>query len=180
MRTTRILLAALPAFALGLGILSAQQPQQTAAPRSVAPAQAEPVPMTPEVFTRGQSIAAAADILRRRGIEFWEGFGEVIVSDSDLSCLNFKLDADHTYVELYFSKSRRTVSGLTLVFYPSRLAHSKTTESNISAQSLFLYPDSTYAVHFSKPQSLEALDRRDAEINQRKSVYPTSNFGKGS
>lgn len=171
MQTTRIVLVALPAFALGIGILSAQQPQQTALPRSAAPA-LEPQPMRPETFTVGQSIDAATEILRRRGIEFHEGFGDVIVYNDDLACLNFRLDADHTAVKLCFSKTRRVVTGVTLVFYPSRPAHSEMTESNISAQSLFLYPDTTYAVHFSKPQSPEALNRRDAAIKQRTSEYP--------
>jgi hypothetical protein len=172
MPAPRVVFILLAAFGIGVGIISAQTPQQTAAPKSAALVGSQPQPMRPETFTIGQSIDAAAEMLRRRGIEFHEGFGDVIVSNDDLACLNFRLDADHTSVELCFSKTRRTITGLRLVFYPSRLAHSKSTESNISAQALFLYPDTTYAVHFSKPASLEELDRRDAAIRLRKSEYP--------
>ena len=136
----------------------AQSPQQVAAPQQ------------PETIAIGQTLDAAMDILRRRGIEFGEGGFSFAMRDPDASNLHFTLDPNHTRVALFYSKSRRTVTGVSMFFFPSRLGHAKSTESQVPAQAIFLYPDGNYAVRFTKPPTLEELN--EFEANLPKSTNP--------
>lgn len=174
MRATAIILGALLVLAIGVRILSAQPPQQTSAP--AAAGRLAPPSTTPEIVAVGQSLDTAVAILQRRVIEFGEGLEAVIPMDPDRSNLFVRLDADHTTAVVHFSKVQRVVTGITMNFYPSRLNNGIGERSRLPAQAVFLYPDATYAVHFSKPSTPEELDRRDAEIRQRKNQSPAPNF----
>jgi len=161
--------------------LAAQSPQQTVTQQTVAPRQttapqqfAAPATAPPETIAIGQSLDDAMDILRGRGIEFGENGFSFAMTDQDLSHLHFTLDPNHTSVALFYSKSRRTVTGLSMFFIPSRLNGAKSKQSQVSAQAIFLYPDGTYAVRFTKPLTLDELKEREARLPKHE--YPPANF----
>jgi hypothetical protein len=147
----------------------AQSQQQTAGPQQAA----APAPAAPETIAIGQSLDGAMEILRRRGVEFGEGHFSFTNVGPDNAFLHITLNPNHSTVCLTYSKSRRIVTGLSMVFIPSRLSGSKIKESWVSARAIFLYPDTTYAVHFTKPLTLEELNEREAII-RRKLAEPPS------
>ena len=129
-------------------------------------------PPKPKSIIIGQSLESVSGILKQQGIEFSEGGFAITRSDPDRSNLFFKLDEDHTWVCAYFSISKQTITGLSIVFFPDRTSQAKAFRSWISATELALYPDKSYAVHFSKPLTREQL--REAEANRPKDEFPKS------
>jgi hypothetical protein len=112
-----------------------------------------------------QPLSEATAVLEARQIEFAEGGFAFTRGDPDRSNLIFTLDENNTYVCAFFSQSRQSITGLSMVFFPSRAAHSKLTQSFVSATELTLHPDNSYTVHFSVPLTLE----RDQKLE---SSYP--------
>lgn len=131
-------------------------------------------PSKPKSITIGQSLESVSEILKSHGIEFGEGGGEFAQAE-DVSHLSFSLDLNHTHAYVLFSKSKQTITGLDIVFVPSRKNQYKGSQSHISATELVLYSDRSYAVHFSKPPTREELE--EAEANLPKEEVPKSNFG---
>ena len=146
------------------GIALAQQNSQVTAP-----------PKPKSIFI-GQSLKSVSEILKQQGIKFGEGGGSfsygVGPGAKDISNLFFTLDENHTHVYAFFSKSRQTITGLQVEFIPSRKLPYKAYQSHLSATELILYPDTSYAVHFSKPHTKEELD--EAEANRPKEEVPKS------
>jgi hypothetical protein len=147
------------------GIALAQQNSQVTAPSK------------PKSIFIGQSLKSVSAILNQQRIEFGEEGGS-FASDveaprqSDISNLSFTLDENHTHVYAFFSKSKQTITGLHVEFIPSRRSPYKAYQSHLSATEVTLYPDTSYAVHFSKPLTREELDEADA--NRPKDEVPKS------
>ena len=118
----------------------------------------------------GQSLEAATNVLESRGIQFGEGGFAFARSDPDRSNLVFNLDPNHADVCVYFSKSKSTITGISLVFYPARKQRSKSGEAWISANEILLLQNRSYSVTFTTPITEEELKR--AEDNVPKSQYP--------
>ena len=131
-----------------------------------------PLPPEPMRISIGQSLESVVAILRKQGLEPREGGFEFSQGDPDQSYLHFTLDEDHTVACAFFSRSRQSITGLSMLFFPSRTAQFKANQSWISASSIVLYPDTTYAVHFLKPLTPDQL--RAAEASRPKSQYPGS------
>lgn len=162
MRQAIILAASLSL--LGSPFALAQQ-MQVAAPK------AEEKPQT--IFI-GQPLQDAVQALRQRGYEFHEGGWEIVLSDRDVSNLTFKVDDDHAFVAVFFSKSKQVVTSISMVFVPQRGYGSKLAESWVAATSIVLYPDTSYAVRFAKPRTKEEIDA--AEANRPKVTLPPMSF----
>lgn len=118
----------------------------------------------------GQSLEAATDVLKKRGIKFGEGGFAFARTDPDHSNLYFNLDPNHADVCFNFSKFKSTITGISLVYYPARKQRSKSGESWISAEEILLHQNRSYSVTFSVPITEEELKR--AEDNAPKNQYP--------
>lgn len=118
----------------------------------------------------GQSLEAATNALKDRGITFGEGGFAFARTDPDRSNLYFNLDPNHADVCAYFSKSKSAITGISLVFYPARKQRSKSGEAWVSADEIFFRQDRSYSVTFTTPITEEELKR--AEDNSQKSQYP--------
>lgn len=118
----------------------------------------------------GQSLETATNVLKSRGIKFGEGGFAFARTDPDRSNLVFNIDPNHADVCLYFSKSKSTITGISLVFYPSRKQRSKSGEAWISANEVLLLENRSYSVIFTTPITEEELKR--VEDNVPKSQYP--------
>jgi hypothetical protein len=118
----------------------------------------------------GQSLEAATNVLKNRGIKFDEGGFAFARTDPDRSNLYFNLDPNHADVCASFSKSKSTITGISLVFYPARKQRSKSGEAWISANEILLLQNRSYSVTFTTPITEEELKR--AEDNALKNQYP--------
>jgi hypothetical protein len=125
----------------------------------------------------GQSLDDTCAILKARSIEFGEGGFAFALGDPDRSNLHFQLDEDHTSVCVFFSKSKQVVTGISLVFFPSRREQSKTTRTWVAATEVLLHEDRSYSVRFSKPLTAEELRKREAA--QPKSQIPRATVPNG-
>lgn len=124
----------------------------------------------PAAIHVGQNLDSALAILSQQKIEVSEGGFAFPKLNPDQSNLVFNVDANHTTVCAFFSRSQRKITGLSIVFSPSRKTHRKSNESWVKARELYLFSDSTYAVRFDKPISKTELDRIEAK--QPKSELP--------
>jgi len=124
----------------------------------------------PKIFI-GQPLRDALAVLAARKIEVHEG-GFAVAYQPDQSHLSFKLDDDHTWVCAGFSRSRQTITDISMVFFPSRTLGAKLYESWLPAVALTLHPDTSYTVQFAKPRTLE--QNPEAERNRPPPVYPSS------
>ncbi|HUG18741.1 MAG TPA: hypothetical protein VMM56_07165 [Planctomycetaceae bacterium] len=122
----------------------------------------------------GQSLDLVKSILTKREIEFAEGGFAFAKGDPDRANLIVIIDKNHTYACVHYSKSQSKVTGLQMVFFPSRSQHGKANESWLSATELQLNNDRTYAVLFSPPSTDDEL--RKFEENRPKPQLPM--FGK--
>jgi hypothetical protein len=86
-----------------------------------------------------------------------------------------KLDENHAWVCVYFSRSRQESTGISMVFFPSRAAHDKSRESWIPATEIVLHADTSYIVRFSKPLTITQL--RELEAKRPKPQLSPSKFG---
>ncbi len=118
----------------------------------------------------GQSLKDATNVLKNRGIKFGEGGFAFARTDPDRSNLYFNLDPNQADVCAYFSKSKSTITGISLVFYPARLQRSKSGEAWISADEILLLQNRSYSVTFTTPITEEELKR--AEDNAPKNQFP--------
>lgn len=118
----------------------------------------------------GQSLEDATNVLKNRGIKFGEGGFAFARIDPDRSNLYFNLDPNHADVCAYFSKSKSTITGISLVFYPARKQRSKSGEAWISADEVLLLQNRSYSVTFTTPITEEELKR--AEDNAPKNQFP--------
>jgi hypothetical protein len=118
----------------------------------------------------GQSLEDATNVLKNRGIKFGEGGFAFARTDPDRSNLYFNLDPNHADVCAYFSKSKSTITGISLVFYPARKQRSKSGEAWISADEVLLLQNRSYSVTFTTPITEEELKR--AEDNAPKNQFP--------
>ncbi len=124
---------------------------------------------TDRIFV-GQSLEAATNVLKNRGIKFGEGGFAFARTDPDRSNLYFNLDPNHADVCAYFSRSKSTITGISLVFYPARKQRSKSGDAWISANEVLLLQNRSYSVTFTTPVTEEELKR--AEDNAPKNQYP--------
>ncbi len=118
----------------------------------------------------GQSLEAATNVLKNRGIKFGEGGFAFARTDPDRSNLYFNLDPNHVDVCAYYSKSKSSITGISLVFYPARKQRSKTGEAWIAANEILLRQDRSYSVTFTVPITEEELKR--VEDNAAKNQNP--------
>jgi hypothetical protein len=118
----------------------------------------------------GQSLEDATNVLKNRGIKSGEGGFAFARIDPDRSNLYFNLDPNHADVCAYFSKSKSTITGISLVFYPARKQRSKSGEAWISADEILLLQNRSYSVTFTTPITEEELKR--AEDNAPKNQFP--------
>lgn len=125
--------------------------------------------VTDRIFV-GQSLEDATNVLKNRGIKFGEGGFAFARTDPDRSNLYFNLDPNHSDVCAYFSKSKSTITGISLVFYPARKQRSKSGEAWISADEILLLKNRSYSVTFTTPITEEELKR--AEDNAPKNQFP--------
>ncbi len=123
----------------------------------------------------GQSVEVATNVLKNRGIKFDEAKFSQVRTDPDISNLYFNLDPNHADACAYYSKSKSTITGIALIFYPSRKQRAKF-EPRISAKELVLYQDRSYSVTFSIPITEEELKR--AEESAPKNQYPQNSSSK--
>lgn len=114
---------------------------------------------TQRVFV-GQSLQDAMDALRNCDIKFGERDGFAFArTDPDRTHLYFNLDPNHADVCAYFSKSKSTITGISLVFYPSRKLRSKSGDAWVSAKEIVIKRDRSYSVTFAAPITAEDLRR---------------------
>lgn len=125
---------------------------------------------TPDRLFVGQSLEQAKSILTKRKIEYDEG-GFAFASDPDHAHLSVVIDKNHTYACVFYSKSQSKVTGLRMVFFPSRTQHVMLNESWLPATELRLNNDRTYAVLFSPPLTDDELKK--IEENQPKPQLPS-------
>jgi hypothetical protein len=110
----------------------------------------------------GQSIETAKDALSKHKIEFGEGGFAFAKSDPDRANWIVIIDKNHTYACVHYSKSQSKVTGLQMVFFPSRTNHGKANESWLSATELQLNDDRTYSVRFSPAMTDDELKKAEA------------------
>jgi hypothetical protein len=111
----------------------------------------------------GQPLEEVKRILGNAKLDWIEGGFELHIPDRDESAGAFTLDNEHTSVCLFYSKSKQVVTGIQMVFIPSRAAECKLNRSWISASQLQLHDDGSYSVTFIAPQSSD---------NGKKWTYP--------
>ena len=114
--------------------------------------------VSPTKLFIGQRLADAKKALSERQIEFGEGGFAFAKGDPDEANLFVTIDKNHTYACVYYSKSRSQVSGLHMVFFPSR-KHGKVAESWLPATELQLNKDRSYTVTFSPPLTDDELKK---------------------
>lgn len=119
----------------------------------------------------GQRLQAAKQVLERRHIQHHEGGFALRKRDADESHLSFRLDEEHTWVCVFYSKDQGSITGISMVFSPSRQSD-KYSQSWIPATKIDLYADSSYAIKFSKPRTSEQI--KEAEANRSESQFPPS------
>jgi hypothetical protein len=119
----------------------------------------------------GQSVQTAKDLLTNCGIKFGEVGFALARTDPDRSNLFFNRDPDHTDVCAYFSKSKSTITDISLVFYPARNQRSKSGEAWISANEIIMRKDRSYSVSFTTPITEEEILKR-AENHIPNNQYP--------
>jgi hypothetical protein len=94
----------------------------------------------------GQLLSDALAVLRAREIEWHEGgFAEIRLND-DVGDLSFVVEK-RRLVRVFYSKSTKKISGISLVMYPDQRA-SKLTQVVCDAKSVRLEDDGSYLVHF--------------------------------
>jgi hypothetical protein len=120
----------------------------------------------------GQPLADAKNALSAQQIEFGEGGFAFAKGDPDQENLIVIIDKNHTHACVYYSKSRSRISGLHLVFFPSR-KHGKLVESWLPATELQLNSDRTYSVTFS-PSFIEDELRQLEESRTEPQLPPNS------
>lgn len=123
----------------------------------------------------GQSLESATNALKNRGIKFGEGGFAFARTDPDLSNLFFNLDPNHADVCVNFSKSKSSITGISLVFYPARKQRWKSDEAWISADEILLLQNRSYTVTFTIPITEEDLKRFEdsAPKNQLMQLPPS-------
>ena len=98
----------------------------------------------------GQTIADAQGILRDHRVDFSEGGFALASTNDDESHFSCVLDKQNAYAAIFYSKSAKTVTGMSIVFFPTG-NHAKSTEAWVPARSITLEDDGSYAVHFLPP-----------------------------
>lgn len=119
----------------------------------------------------GQTLEEAKNRLTKQGIEFAEGGFAFAKGDPDRAILIVVIDKNHTYACVHYSKSQAKVTGLRMVFFPSRSQHGKSNESWLPARELQLNTDRTYSVLFSPPLTDDELKK--SEENRPKPQLPS-------
>jgi hypothetical protein len=112
----------------------------------------------------GQPIEETQRLIKEREIEFGEG-GFSFADRDDAANLIVVLDKNSTYAAIHYSKSKKAVTGISLVFYPPGRPQ-KSYQAWLSAKSITLETDGSYAVHFLPPRSVDPAEPK------RQSVYP--------
>ena len=82
-----------------------------------------PSPQQPETIFVGQSLDQAVQALRTRKLEFVEGGLQIAYTGtnaSDASNQLFTLDEEHVDASVFFSKSKKTVTGIQLICHPAQ------------------------------------------------------------
>lgn len=120
-------------------------------------------------ITVGKSLLDAQKALRLRNIDFHEGGFAFGRRDPDRSNLFFKLDDNHTWGCAFFSRSSQKITGISLVFFPSKTSHRKVNESWLRVQRVSLHDDKSYTAHFLPPTT-------PAEDRNRRQSQPTTGF----
>ncbi len=80
------------------------------------------------------------------------------LTNDDLANLSFTLDEDHTRACVFFSKSSKAVTGISLVFFPSENQPGKLYQSALQAKSVRFNADRSYTVHFAPPMTDQQRD----------------------
>ena len=91
----------------------------------------------------------------------------------DIENIFVRLDADHMNACLWYSKTTRQVTRMSIVCFPRRRS-GKLYHTWIPVDQIALNSDGTHSIAFTKPLTIPQLDARDAEAakHKRKSVLP--------
>ncbi len=116
-----------------------------------------PVATEAKVFV-GQSLDDAKKAMSSRKIDFHEGGFAFAKGDPDESNLIVIIDKSHTWACVWYSKSKSQVTGLAMVFRPSRQAV-KPEQSWLPATELLLNEDRSYSVKFKPPLTDEEIKK---------------------
>ncbi len=95
----------------------------------------------------GQSITDVLAVLHHHGIKSNEGSLQLTGGDNDTVDVYFVLDNKNTSVAVFYSKSNKKVTGITLIFHPNGLPQ-KLYQSWLEAKGIKLEKDRSYSVHF--------------------------------
>jgi hypothetical protein len=95
----------------------------------------------------GQEISKAEQVLRDRGISFSVDSLAIVSSCKDGAHLSFSLDSKQAFAVVFYSRVERTISSISLVFYPEGKPQ-KSSRSWLEASSVTLEDDGSYSVRF--------------------------------
>lgn len=123
----------------------------------------------------GQSLESTRAALRNCSIEVSEGGFSFARTDPDLSNLYFTLDPDHIVVCADFSKTKSTITGISLVCFSSRKQRSKSGEVWLAAEEITVANDRSYSVKFEAPITVNELERLEENTSRKQdAVFPPS------
>jgi hypothetical protein len=128
---------------------------------------AEPIAKPKERIFIGQQVADSLQVLRSRQIAFEEG-GMATSVNENTSYYTFTLDQNHVHVCLAYSKSKKEISGISMIFFPHRRNQVKSALTWIAATEVAIRPDGTFVVHFAKPTTAEETIAQDANLGTTK------------
>jgi hypothetical protein len=97
----------------------------------------------------GQRLDDAKAVLRDHG-----GYGEddlaLSIPDKDIHFLSCTLDKKQAFAAIYYSKSRQTITGMSIEFHPIG-SPQKAHRASMKATSIRFEDDGSYVIHFSAP-----------------------------
>lgn len=126
----------------------------------------------------GDNIEDAREILDAFGKNNHIGGFAFAKGPEDIENIFIQLDADNMNGCVWYSKSSKKITRLSIVCFPNRRS-GRTSHSWIPIESIELSEDGTYTVKFQKPLTPAELDAREKEAaeNRREPQIPRSTPG---
>jgi hypothetical protein len=115
------------------------------------------------VIAIGQSISQSQEILRNQKIKFVEG-GLALIKVEDQDNLLCFIDDNSTWVAIFYSLSKKTVTHISPIVFPSKAGHNKRDECWLSAKSIKFEEDGSYAIHFLPPVKEKPAEKPKDEL----------------
>lgn len=126
------------------GVTLSQEPEES--PAQVRKSQALENEL---IIKAGESVADVRRALAAQKMER-DGVFALRMDDPDEAHFGILLDREHTWACVFYSKSKQTVTRISMIFTPSRTS-GKAAHSWIQAGSVIIHEDGSYTVHFAAP-----------------------------